>query len=441
MNVVKYETNYNKKLFLEKSELKFNKLPKKFEEKRINIYPEITYQTIIGFGAAITEAAGVAFSKLPEGKKDQFLKDCYSEEGLNYSLVRLPIGSCDFSLKSYSYASKHNLSDFSIEKDKEYVMPLLKKVKEEKKNLQILSSPWSPPRFMKNTFILRFGGKLRSKHRQTYAEYICKFIEAYKNEGFDIKYITVQNEPNAIQIWESCLYSAEEEADFAINYLAPTLKAHKLDTKILIWDHNKQDVFSRASKELSQDGAIDVIEGVAYHNYTGNHFENLQMFREKYPDKILLHSEGCTGYSNFNPNDEIHNGEYYARDILGDLNSGANGYIDWNVMLDHQGGPNHKKNYCNSPIMLNEDETDYIKNLTYYYIKHFSKFIKSGAKRLGVSRYNDDIEVTSFLNQDNTIAIIVLNRRDYDVEYNMNIWDQFFHDTIESHSILSYVIK
>ena len=206
---------------------------------------------------------------------------------------------------------------------------------------------------MKNTHFLCLGGNLRHKYRQTWADYFVKYIKAYKEEGFDIKYVTIQNEPNAIQLWESCLYNEDEEYDFAVNYLYPTLRNNNIDTKILIWDHNKEKVFNRAKKIFSMNGASEKIAGVAYHYYSGDHFENLSLVNTNFPDKLLIHTEGCTGYSEFRPGDEIHNGELYAHDIIGDLNSGANGYIDWNLMLDHKGGPNHKNNNCNSPIMLN----------------------------------------------------------------------------------------
>ena len=354
MKITRYETSFNKKIYYEETKLKDKRLSQFKERELINIYTEIEYQTILGFGGAITEAAGYSFKRLSEEKQKEFIKDYFSTEGLNYSLIRLPIGSCDFGLESYSYSHKRNLSDFSIDRDKTYILPLLRAASREK-DLTIFSSPWSPTAFMKNTHWLNLGGKLRKKYKQTWADYFVKYIKAYKEEGFDINYVTVQNEPNAIQIWESCLYNPEQEADFAINYLEPTLRSNGLNTKILIWDHNKERIFNRSLIEFSVQGS-EKITGVAYHYYSGDHFENLKLVYEKFPDKLLIHTEGCTGYSDFRPDDEIGNGELYAHDILGDLNSGSSGYIDWNLMLDHCGGPNHKKNNCNSPIMLNQNE-------------------------------------------------------------------------------------
>ena len=354
--------------------------------------------------------------------------------------MRLPIGSSDFSLRPYSYSKKRDLSDFSIAKDKEFVIPLLKSAFEEKK-LTIFASPWSPPRFMKNTKLLFYGGKLSLKYKQCYADYFSKYINEYKNNGFEINYVTVQNEPNAIQKWESCLFDSDEEVDFVTNFLYPTFEKNNINTKILIWDHNKERLFTRALQELSADGASEKIAGLAYHYYSGNHFENIALVREHFPDKLLIHTEGCCGLSDPYSKDEFHNGEIYAHDIIGDLNAGSNGYIDWNLMLDHNGGPNHRKNYCNSPILLNKEENDYIKTSAYFYIGHFSKFILPGAKRVAFSKYNENLEITAFKNPDNTITIVVLNKLWYSIEYNICINDSLINDTVDANSIITYHIE
>lgn len=441
MEITKIETNYKRNLYYNKTDIKSKKLPNNIEKEIINVYPDIKYQTIIGFGGAITESASYSYNKLPNSSKERFLKECFSEEGLNYTIARLPIGSSDFSLKSYSYSAKHDLSDFNINKDKEYIIPLIKNAKSIVPNLQFLSSPWSPPKFMKNNKMLIAGGKLLDKYKQTFADYLSKYIIAYNEIGIKIDYITVQNEPNATQPWESCLYTPESEVDFAVNYLYPTLQKNNLRTKILIWDHNKEKVFTRAIKEFNNNSSLEAISGIAFHWYTGDHFENIKLVSETFPGKLLIHTEGCTGYSKFNPNDEVKNAEIYAHDIIGDLNSGTNAYIDWNILLDNNGGPNHKLNYCNSPIMLNIDATDYIKNLSYYYIKHFSNLIKPEAKRIAFSKYTDDIEVTCFLNTDNSIIIILLNKNGFNKQYNLCINDILIHDNLDSHAIVSYKIK
>lgn len=441
MTIIKTETNYKRKIFFSTSNVKSKKYSERFENNIINIYPEIKYQAIVGFGGAITEATALNYFSLPENKQTEFMKEYFSNDGANYNFCRLTIGSCDFSEKSYSYSNKTDLSDFSIEKDKKYIIPFIKKAQSLNPNLKFLASPWSPPKFMKSNKMLVLGGKLLDKYKKTWAEYIVKYIKSYENNGIKIDYITVQNEPNAIQIWESCLYSPQEEKDFIINYLFPTFQANNITTKILIWDHNKEKLFNRAFAELTNNKSLEAISGIAFHWYTGDHFENITLAKEFFPGKLLIHTEGCTGYSKFNPNDEEKNAEIYAHDILGDLNAGINGYIDWNMCLDFKGGPNHKMNFCNSPIMLNNEKSDYIKNLSFYYINHFSHFIKPGAQRIGFSRYTDTIEITAFKNTDNSIAIILLNKNNFNKEYNLVFNNEVIHDNLDSHAIVSYFIN
>lgn len=441
MEIKKIETNYKRKLFFYESKVNSKKYSEKYENQIINIYPEITYQSIIGFGGAFTESTGFALKSLPKEKQVNLLNEYFSKSGLNYSIGRLPIGSSDFSLKSYSYSNKADLSDFSIEKDKEYIISTVKSALKINPNLKFLASIWSPPKFMKSNKMLVLGGKLLKEHKQTLADYYCKYIKEYLKNEISINYITVQNEPNAVQIWESCLYSPEEEMDFAVNYLFPTLKRNQLNTKILIWDHNKEKLFTRSLAELKDNKSLEAISGIAFHWYTGDHFENIELTHNAFPGKLLFHTEGCTGYSKFNPKEEVKNAEIYGHDILGDLNSGIHAFIDWNLILDNKGGPNHKLNYCNSPVMINKEKDDYIKNLTFYYIGHFSKFIQTGAKRIAYSKYTSDIEITSFINPDNSIAVVLMNKNDFNKEYNLVIKDNIIHDNLDSHAIVTYLIK
>ena len=438
MKIEKIETNHKRNLYFQTREIKAKKYEEKQENKIINIYKEIKHQEFIGFGGAITQASGVVYNQLPEEKKKSFLDDYFRM--CNYNLCRLPIGSCDFSPESYSYSYEKDLSDFSIEKDKKYLIPLLKDILEVNPNLKLLSSPWSPPKFMKTNKMLTLGGKLKKEYYLTYAKYLVKYINSYKDMGIKIDFITIQNEPSAVQVWESCIFTTEEEIDFLKSYLYPEFKNNNIETKILVYDHNKEKLYSRA-KAIFESCSKEETCGIAYHWYTGDHFENIKICKEEFPDKLLIHTEGCVGYSRFNQNDEVKNAEIYAHDIIGDLNNGCNGYIDWNLLLDQNGGPNHKNNYCNSPIMVNNEKTDYYKNLCYYYIGHFGKVIKPNAKKIANSTYIDKIEVTSFENEDGSIGVVLLNREDKNYEYNLCIGDISIKDNLDSHAIVSYLIK
>lgn len=444
MNITKYETNLSKFKFLKKTEkIDFNKDLNDLENNLIILYPEVTYQEVIGFGGAFTEAAGYCFSKLPKQTQNQFIKDYFSAEGINYSLCRTHIGSCDFCLDTYSYSNNESLSDFSIERDKKYLIPLIKKAQEVNKNISLVATPWSPPAFMKDNNRLKRGGKILDKYKTLWAEYLVKYIQEYQKEGINIDYMTIQNEPKASQFWESCIYTAKEEQEMIKNHIVPTFKANNISVKLLIWDHNKERLVYRANEIFNDPDVKDIVAGIGYHYYSGDHFENIKTFKELYSNKLTIHTEGCTGYEKLwfrKKKRRIPNAEIYAHDIIGDLNAGANGYIDWNMMLDYNGGPTHIHNSCNAPIMLNKKGNEYNKTLSYYYIGHFSKFIKPGARRIAFSKYTNDLEVTSFINTDNTIVVVVLNRSKNGRHINLCLNKKIYKDNIDGHSIISFII-
>ena len=360
--------------------------------------------------------------------------------GLNYNFGRLTIGSSDFSINSYSYSYRKDLSDFSIKQDKKYVITAVKAALYRNPDIKFVASPWSPPAFMKTNKKLSSGGNLKSEYMRTWAEYLVKYVNSYKKEGINIDFMTIQNEPNASQTWESCLYSAEEEASLLKNFLYPIFKQNNINTQFLIWDHNKDNILERVTDCFVKYRALDYAAGVAFHWYTGSHFQNLEAIHKLFPDKLLIQTEGCTGYSNFKPEDELFNSELYASEIIGDLNSGVNGFIDWNLVLEYNGGPNHKKNYCNSPIMINKRHNGYIKTPSFYYIGQFSKFIKPGSTRIHISSFTEDIKVTAFKNLDGSIAIVLFNKNNYNIEYNFLYKDFVFHDNLDSHAIVTFVI-
>lgn len=441
MKVTKVETNVKRKLYFHKTLLPLSPITQNLEQSIILVEPELTFQTVLGFGGAFTESTGYALSTVKKDIASQILDDYFSKDGLNYNLCRLPIGSCDFSLNSYSYSYKKDLSDFSIKQDEKYIIPAIKEAQKRNPSIQFLASPWSPPSFMKDNKNLYYGGKLEKTYKQNWANYLVKYVEAYLSHGIPISYMTIQNEPEASQPWESCLYTSFEEADLLKNYLVPTFKKNKLTIKFLIWDHNKEAILKRSMETLVQNGAYDFASGIAFHWYVGSHFENLAAIHRLFPEKLLIHTEGCTGYSNFKTSDELYNSELYASEIIGDFNNGTNGFIDWNMVLEYNGGPNHKQNYCNSPIMLNKSHTDYIKTPSFYYIGHFSKYVKPGAKRIHTSSFSDKILVTAFKNLDNSVIIILLNKNNTNIEYNLCYKNYFLHDNLDSHCIVTFILK
>jgi glucosylceramidase len=388
------------------------------EMQIVNVYPEIEYQTFHGFGGAITEAAGYAFSKLSSENQKKVLEDYFGESGNQYRLVRGSIDSCDFSLDNYtamSDPSDTEMKSFSLKRDEQYVIPLMKAAQETKgENLDLMLSPWSPPAFMKTNGDRNHGGKLKPEYRAFWAEYICKYIKEYRKKGLQVNRITVQNEPQAVQTWDSCIYSAEEEKEFLCDYLHPALIKNGLsDIKVNIWDHNKEIMFDRANSII--DNTTDkMIDGIAFHWYTGDHFEAIGITRDAFPGKELIFSEGCVEYSRFTT-DQLHNAQMYAHDIIGNLNAGMTAFIDWNILLDEKGGPNHVGNYCDAPIMVNTQDGQFEEKLSFHYIGHFSRYIKNQAKRIAFTKYTVKLEVTAFKNPDSSVVLVMQNRSEKDI--------------------------
>lgn len=317
---------------------------------------------------------------------------------------------------------------------------MIQSAQKRNRSLQFLASPWSPPSFMKDNHQLTLGGKLLPKFQETWANYLVNYVKEYQKLGIPISYMTIQNEPNAIQPWESCLYSGEEEANLLKDYLFPIFQKNYLQTKFFLWDHNKEKLLDRSIESLVTHNSFDYAAGIAFHWYSGEHFENIELTHQLFPDKLLFHTEGCTGYSHFKESDMLWNSELYASEIIGDFNHGIHGFIDWNLLLDYQGGPNHKKNYCNSPIMLNKDKTNFIKNLMYYYIGHFSKYILPNSVRIGFTKFSDNILMTAFKNSNNRVMIVLLNKTNQAIEYNLVYQKQYYHDNLDKHSIVTLLI-
>lgn len=415
------------------------------EMRAVNIYPKVEYQVFEGFGGAITEASGYTFSKMSDSNKKDILSAYFGKEGNCYNIVRTHIDSSDFALGVYSALNDPNdveFKTFSLERDEKYIMPFLKLAQDASdETFDILLSPWSPPAFMKTNERKTEGGKLKPEYRQFWAEYICEYIKQYRNRGFAVKRITIQNEPNAKQTWDSCLYTSEEEKVFLRDFLYPAIVKNKLeDIEINIWDHNKERIFERASDIIDEE-TDKMVKGIAFHWYTGDHFEAVDLVRQKFPDKKLIFTEGCVEYSRFGSASQLKNAQMYAHDIIGNINAGMNAFIDWNIILDEKGGPNHVENYCDAPIMCDTVNDKVEKKLSYTYIGHFSKYIKPGAKRIAFSKYTDKLEITTMRNPNGDIILILMNKEEEDIPVSVRINGQVADIIISASSIVTAIIE
>lgn len=411
----------------------------------INVYPDVTGHEVKGFGGAFTEASAYNYSLLGEENKKAVIEGYFGEKGLRYNMGRIPIHSCDFAKGNYTYVQENDqdLSTFSVEHDRKWMFPMIHDAQNAGgENLVFLASPWSPPAYMKTNNDMNHGGSLKPEFRKLWAQYMARFIKEYGKEGIPISFLTVQNEPMAVQTWDSCIYQAEEERDFVRDYLGPTLDEEKLeDVKIFVWDHNKEEVYNRAKVLYGDKKASDYISGTAVHWYTGDHFEALEIMRQKYPDKEIFFTEGCVEYSRFADSKEVWKAEMYAHDMIGNLNSGISAFLDWNLLLDEKGGPNHVGNFCAAPVMCNPSENQVDWKLYYYYIGHFSRYIKSGAKKIASTRYTDQVETAAFLNPDGERVVVVLNKSDKPVPITLREDGYGMECVIEAHTIVTCIYK
>jgi glucosylceramidase len=368
-----------------------------------------TFQTIEGFGGAFTDATAVNFAKLSIEEQDKFLKACFDPEvGNGYTLCRTTIHSCDYSAEMYTYddvEGDKELENFSIEPDRKYRIPLIKRALETARgNLKIYASPWSPPAWMKTNGDMLYGGKLRPEYSQTWADYFVKYVRAYEKEGIPIWGLTVQNEALAVQVWESCIFTAAEERDFVRDYLGPTLRKNGLsDLKLMFWDHNRGLMYQRAEVMYDDPEAAQYIYGIAFHYYVGHHFDNVRMVHDAFPDKKIIYTEAGMGGS-------WETGVNVAKNMIMDLNNWTNGWTYWNMLLDENRGPRHAGGLGGSSIVVVDTKTGCVTyNPPFYYFGHFSRYIRPGARRIACTSSSDDFLATAFVNVDGKVAVVLLN--------------------------------
>ena len=420
------------------------------ENRVINLYPDAEFQRIIGFGAAFTETSAYQFSRMSTKSKDKIIKAYFDpKEGLGYNFCRTHIHSCDFACSRYTYVADEDkeLKTFSIERDRKYILPFIKAAKKAAgKDLWLFASPWSPPDWMKSNGDMCHGGRLLDEYYGTWAKYFVRYLQEYKKEDIPFFAVTVQNESIAWQTWESCVYTAKEEAVFVHKFLKPALKAAGFDdVKVMIWDHNKERVYERARDSFAVPGAKDDIWGVAFHWYSGKHFDALELTHNAFPDKPLLLTEFSVGerYGETAPlpHTSWKGVEIYANELIGDFNHHMAAETMWNLLVDETGGPFHDRDGgSRAQIVVNPEKDELIFEPTYYAIGHFSRFVKRDAVRIGTSSFSDTIDVTAFKNPSGELVAVVLNHGSCEEELRLRIESVTALVKLPGHSLSTFVI-
>ncbi len=407
--------------------VKMGNLPAKTENAVINIFDDVLRQEVVGFGGAFTEAAAYNYAQMDPTTKKAFLEAYFDRKrGIGYNFGRTHIASCDFTLDAYDYvkAGDRTLESFDISRDRKYIIPFLKDAMAYvPEGLTLFASPWSPPAYMKENGKRLGGGRLSEEYMETWAFHYAKYLKAFCEEGIKIAAVSVQNEPNAVQTWESCEYSAEEERDFLEKHLLPALDREGLsEIRVILWDHNKERVFDRAKTVLSSAPVAERTWAVGHHWYSGDHFEGTALVWEEL-GKPSMCTEICT---TMDPGqNEVAIAESYLRELCGDFNHYCAAFCDWNLMLDENGGPFHDRTAqvtltegvaaditaggCYAPILFDSKTKRFRLTPTYYYIGHLSKYVARGARRIGYSKYTDRLQVAAFLNPNGERIVVVEN--------------------------------
>ena len=409
---------------------------------RIEILPEQKFQTITGIGGSFTESSALLLNKLSPAKRKEVIEAYFGDDGAKYSLTRTHMNSCDFSLDHYSYTPVVDdmlLEHFSVDEDKDDIIPMIQEAMAASTDgFKIISSPWTAPPWMKdnNNYV---GGKLLPKYYKPWALFYSKYMDAYKAEGIDIWGFTVVNEPHGNgNNWESMHFSPKEMTDFVRDYMGPQLEKDGHDVKILGYDQNRAGIQEWVDEMYKDEASAKYYAGTAIHWYESTYEvfpKALNYAHTKAPTKYLIETEGCIdsevpkwkddawywskeatdwGWDWAREEDKYLHPKYapvnrYARDIIGCLNNWVDGWIDWNMLLDKQGGPNWFKNWCVAPVLVDTETDEVYYTPIYYTMAHFSKFIRPGALRIGMETDDKDLQATAAQNPDGTIAIVVFN--------------------------------
>lgn len=409
----------------------------------IELLPEQTFQTITGIGGSFTESTAHLLLQLSEENRNKILEAYFGESGAKYSLTRTHIASCDFSLSNYTYApvaDDMTLENFSIEEDLNDLIPIIKAAQKiSKDGFEIIASPWTAPPWMKDNKHW-VGGKLLPEYQSVFALYFSKYLQAYKEQGIHIWGVTPVNEPHGNgNNWESMHFSPKEMTDFVQFHLGPQLEKDGWNhIKILGYDQNRAGLKEWVDVMFENEQTSKYYAGTAVHWYesTYDYFgEALQYAHKKAPNKHLIQTEGCVdaevphwnddawywskeatdwGWDWASEEERYLHPKYvpvyrYAGDMIGCFNNYVDGWIDWNMVLDRQGGPNWFKNWCVAPVIVDPEKDEVYFTPLYYTMAHFSKFIRPGAVRIGFKLEHETLKTTAVKNPDGSYAIVVFN--------------------------------
>lgn len=419
----------------------------------IKLMPSEEFQTMDGFGVAVTGSTCYNLLKMKPEDRKEFLETTFSpEKGFGFSYVRISIGCSDFSLSEFTCCDKEGIENFGLtSEDIHYVIPVLKEILAINPNLKIMGTPWTAPRWMKvnNLNDLKphnswTSGQLNPKYYADYGEYFAKWIKAMEEKGVKIYSVTPQNEPLNRGNSASMYMSWEEERDFVKKGLGPALKKAGLDTRIYAFDHNYNydNIASEKgypTKIYEDADAKQYLAGAAYHNYGGNKDE-LKVVHNAAPGMDLVFTETSIGTWNDGKNLGTRLIEDMEEVALGTVNRWCKGVIVWNLMLDEDRGPNRPGGCqtCFGAVDINRDYTKLTRNSHYYIIAHMSSVVKPDAVRIGTSGFSTNgLTYSAFKNSDNSYAVVMSNAKSEEIKVTLDDGTHHFPVTVPARSAVS----
>lgn len=457
--VTVYTTTSDKSQTMNPGTIPLLKAETNTSENTITINPEIKYQEIDGFGAAITGSSCYNLLKMSVKERNDLLRETFDPAaGYGYSYIRISIGASDFSLDEYTYCDTPGIENFAIhEYDKRDLFPVLKEILAINPDVKIMASPWTCPKWMKvdnlidrKPFDSWTSGQLNPDYYPDYATYFVKYLQSMKEEGFDIETITIQNEPLNRGNSASLYMTWQEQRDFIKNALGPAFEKNGIKTKIVAYDHNynyddnkpeNADQQQYPLKIYEDADAAKYIDGAAYHAYGGDKSELLRVHKAR-PDKSLYFTEISIGMwgNGYDFGDDL---MWNMREVsIGTLNNYCSGIMVWNYMLDDKHGPDRPGGCSNCLGAIDIDSGDYstlTKNSHYYEMAHLSKVIKPGAYRIhSEGNTPQGINYCAFVNPDGSYSLVLQNDTDNLAEITFKLNNKMFTHSVDAKSVSSY---
>jgi glucosylceramidase len=406
----------------------------------IEIDPSTTFQTMDGFGFALTGGSAMHLYNMSAAKRRALLTELFddNDNNIGISYLRISIGASDLDASVFSYddlpsgETDVNMDHFSLAPDRKYLIPVLKEILTINPNIKILGSPWSPPLWMK-TNNNSVGGSLKLEYYDAYAKYFVKYIQGMAQEGITIDAITIQNEPLHDGNNPSMYMPASEQAAFIKSSLGPAFHAAGIETKIIVYDHNCDR--TDYPTEIYQDAdASQYVDGAAFHLYAGD-INSLASLHNSYPDKNLYFTEQWIGAPGDFPKDL----KWHTRElIIGASRNWCKAVLEWNLAADSNLEP-HTDGGCSQCLgALTIDGDNVTRNPAYYIIAHASKFVRPGSKRISSNQPNN-LPNVAFKTPDGSTVLIVLNDATVSQVFNMKLGEETVSSTLAGGAVGTYI--